>query len=123
MFLTDKRCKFATYPTANYRNKDRRNFCSRFAPSPSIGINKTVIHRRPIQRTFAELYSVPPRSVDVVWVGESITVRCAGKIFTHQTGGADNEFVSKDEDPVTVTLSAEKRAHLAQKLGWLRNFS
>jgi hypothetical protein len=102
MLLTDKRCKFATCPTANYRNKDRRNFCSRFAPSPSatepsdIGMNKTEIHRRAIQRTFAELYSVPPRSVDVVWVGESITVRCAGKIFTHQTGGADNEFVSKD---------------------------
>jgi hypothetical protein len=47
MLLTDKRCKFATCPTANYRR------------------------------------------------------------------GQDPNRVSEDEDPVTVTLSAEERAHLA----------
>jgi hypothetical protein len=40
-----------------------------------------------IRRTFADVYSVSPETVDVVWAddGESITVRCAGKTFRHQT--------------------------------------
>jgi hypothetical protein len=49
-------------------------------------MNQTDIYRKAIQRTFAELYSVPAESVDVVWNSEGVTVQCAGMIFTHQTG-------------------------------------
>jgi hypothetical protein len=38
-------------------------------------------------------------------------VLCAGKTFTHRHGDPGYEFISEDEDPVTVTLSAEERAH------------
>ena len=72
-------------------------------------MNQTDIYRKAIQRTFAELYSIPADSVDVVWDGQSIAVRCADKTFTHQTSGADNEFVSEDEDPVTITLTDDER--------------
>jgi hypothetical protein len=81
-----------------------------------IEMNHTDIYRAAIRRTFAELYGVPTDSVDVVWIGDSITVRCAGRTFTHQHGGAGNEFISEDEDPVTVTLSAEERAHLQRRI-------
>ena len=75
-------------------------------------MNQADIYRKAIQRTFAELYSVPADSVDVVWDGESVTVRCAGKTFTHQTGGGDNKFLSEDEDPVTITLTDDERYQL-----------
>ena len=47
-----------------------------------------------------------------MWDREGITVRCAGMVFTHQTGADDNEFVSEGEDPVTVTLTEDERRHL-----------
>jgi hypothetical protein len=74
-------------------------------------MNRTDIYRQAIQRTFADLYGVSPDAVDVTWAseGESITVRCAGKTFSHQTNSAFNEFVSDDEDPVTVTLTDDER--------------
>jgi hypothetical protein len=42
-------------------------------------MNQTDIYRKAIQRTFAELYSVPAESVDVVWNREGVTVQCARK--------------------------------------------
>jgi hypothetical protein len=76
------------------------------------------IYRRAVQRTFADLYSVSPDAVDVTWAndGESITVRCAGKTFSHRTGSAFNEFVSDDDDPVTVTLTDDERNQLKQAI-------
>jgi hypothetical protein len=65
-------------------------------------MNQTDIYRKAIQRTFAELYSVPAESVDVVWNSEGVTVQCAGMIFTHQTGDDDHEFVSEGGDRVEV---------------------
>jgi hypothetical protein len=62
-----------------------------------------IIYRRAIQRTFAELYGVPADAVHVAWTSESITVHCAGRTFTRQAG--NDEFISEDEDPVTVPLS------------------
>jgi hypothetical protein len=38
-------------------------------------MNQTDIYRKAIQRTFAELYSVPAESVDVVWNSEGVTVQ------------------------------------------------
>ena len=69
--------------------------CDVFAESDS-GNESNDIYRKAIRRTFADLYSVSPEAVDVVWAddGESITVRCAGKTFTHQTNSDNNEFVS-----------------------------
>ena len=55
-------------------------------------MNQTDIYRKAIQRTFAELYSVPAELVDVAWNSEGVTARCAGMIFTHQTGDDDPEF-------------------------------
>ena len=78
-------------------------------------MNRTDIYRKAIQRTFAELYSVPAESVDVVWNSEGVTVQCAGMIFTHQTGDDDHEFVSEGEDPVTVTLTDDERCHLERR--------
>jgi hypothetical protein len=78
-------------------------------------VNPTDIYRQAIQRTFAELYGVAPDRVDVTWTneGETIIVQCAGKTFTHQilSHDADNspEFVSNDEDPVSVTLTDDER--------------
>ena len=79
-------------------------------------MNQTDINRKAIQRTFAELYSVPAETVDVVWDREGVTVRCAGMVFTHQTGADDNEFVSEGEDPVTVTLTEDERRHLERRV-------
>jgi hypothetical protein len=62
-------------------------------------------YRRAIQRTFADLYSVPADSVDVVWNATCITVYCAGETFVRQTESADGSFVSENEDPVIVTPS------------------
>jgi hypothetical protein len=73
------------------------------------------VYRQAIQRTFADLYSVPADAIDVAWTGdgESITVRCAGKTFTRQTDSAFDEFISDDDDPVTVTLTDDERDQLA----------
>ena len=46
-------------------------------------MNQTDIYRKAIQRTFAELYSVPAAAVDVAWDTEGITVQCAGMTFSH----------------------------------------
>jgi hypothetical protein len=69
-------------------------------------------YRQAIQRTFAELYGVPTDSVDVGRNAESTIVRCAGKTFTSYGNSRVCEFVSEDEDPVTVTLPADERGHL-----------
>jgi hypothetical protein len=79
-------------------------------------MNQKDIYRKAIQRTFAGLYSVPAETVDVLWDREGITVRCAGKTFTHQTGGEENKFISQDEDPVTVTLSDDERYGLEHRI-------
>ena len=76
-------------------------------------MNQTHIYRNAIQRTFAELYSVRSKSVDVVWDREGITVQCAGMTFIHQIGDDNNEFISEGEDPVTVTLTEDER-HLLE---------
>jgi hypothetical protein len=78
-------------------------------------MNQTDIYREAVQRTFADLYSVPAETVDVVWDSEGITVQCAGLIFTHQIGDDDNEFVCEGEDPVTVTLTEDERYHLERR--------
>jgi hypothetical protein len=82
-------------------------------------MNQTDIYRKVIQRTFAELYSVPAEAVDVAWDNEGITVQCAGMTFTHQTGDDDHEFVSEGEDPVTVTLTEDERSYLVRSSEFL----
>jgi len=81
-------------------------------------MNTSDIYRQAIKRTFADLYSVARQEVDVSWNqdGDNITVRCAGKTFTHEAihdddGGA-LEFVSTHEDPVTVRLTNDERLRL-----------
>jgi hypothetical protein len=69
--------------------------------------NQPDIYWRAIRRTFAELYSVPTDSVRVVQDARSTIVLCAGKTFTRHADSHDCAFVSEDEDPVTITLSAE----------------
>jgi hypothetical protein len=82
------------------------------------GVNPTDIYRQAIKRTFADLYGVAPDTVDVTWTsdGEAIIVECAGKTFTHQILGQDNDnspqFVSDDEDPVIVNLTDDERHQL-----------
>jgi hypothetical protein len=94
-------------------------------------MNQSDIYRKAIQRTFAELYSVPAEAVHVAWTSEAITVQCAGRTFTHPTASEDAEFVSEDEDPVTVTLttsatissegSESLRPHpMTQRRPWIR---
>jgi hypothetical protein len=82
-------------------------------------MNTTDIYRQAIKRTFADLYGVERHEVDVSWNndGESITVRCADKTFTHETIHKDDddgalEFVSTHEDPVTVRLTNDERLRL-----------
>jgi hypothetical protein len=50
-----------------------------------LEMNTTDIYRQAIKRTFSQLYSVPPSTVDVAWSneGETIVVKCAGKTFIH----------------------------------------
>ena len=79
-------------------------------------MNRTDVYRKAIQRTFAELYGVPAEAVDVVRGREGITVQCAGMIFTHQTGDDENQFVSEDDDPVTVTLTDDERYQLERRV-------
>jgi hypothetical protein len=82
-------------------------------------MNPTEIYLRAIKRTFANLFSVYPETVDVTWTsGETIIVQCAGKTFTHQilTDPDDDapEFFSEDDqDPsVIVNLTEEERQQL-----------
>ena len=83
-------------------------------------MNRTDIYRHAIKRTFAGLYSVARHEVDVSWNkdGDNITVRCADKTFTRETIHDDDdgalEFVSTDEDPVTVRLTNDERLRLEQ---------
>jgi hypothetical protein len=46
-------------------------------------MNTTDIYRQAIKRTFSQLYSVPPSTVDVAWSneGDTIVVKC--KTFIH----------------------------------------
>jgi hypothetical protein len=88
-------------------------------------MNQPDIYRKAIQRTFAELYSVPAEAVHVAWTSEAITVHCAGRTFTRKNASEDNEFVSEDEDPVTVTLTDDECYHLERSVltttsQWLR---
>ena len=78
----------------------------------------TDIYREAIKRTFADLYGLTRHEVDVSWNkdGDNITVRCADKIFTHETIHDDDdgtlEFLSIHDDPVTVTLTNDERLRL-----------
>jgi hypothetical protein len=74
-------------------------------------MNQSEIYRKAVQHTFAELYSVPAEAVHVAWTSEAIMVKCAGKTFTRLTAREDAEFVSEDEDPVTVTLTDDECHH------------
>jgi hypothetical protein len=65
-----------------------------------------------IRRTFAELYGVSIDSVHVVRNAENTIVLCAGKTFISHGNSRVCEFVSEDEDPVTVALAADERSHL-----------
>ena len=69
------------------------------------------IYRKAVQRTFAELYSIPVASVDVVGDASRITVHCAGKTFVRQTQSNDESYISEDED-VAVTLTGEEISNL-----------
>jgi hypothetical protein len=81
-------------------------------------VNATDIYRQAIKRTFAQLYSVPPATVDVTWSneGETIVEKCAGKTFTHLIlSDPDDDapqFLSINEDPVIVTLAEDERQQL-----------
>ena len=78
-------------------------------------MNTSDIYRQAIKRTFANLYSVARQEVDVSWNedGDNITVRCAGKTFTHEAIHDEAlEFVSTHEDPVTVILTNDERLRL-----------
>ena len=81
-------------------------------------MNTTDIYRRAIKRTFSQLYSVPPSTVDVAWSneGDTIVVKCAGKTFIHLILSDSNDdaprFLSINEDPVVVTLTDEERQQL-----------
>jgi hypothetical protein len=80
-------------------------------------VNRTDIYRQAIKRTFADLYSVSPDTVDVTWTsGESIAVQCARKTFLHQIlSDFDDdalEFDCPDEDPVIVNLTDDERHQL-----------
>ena len=80
-------------------------------------MNTTDIYRQAIKRTFSQLYSVPPSTVDVAWSneGDTIVVKCAGKTFIHLisvSNDAAPQFLSINEDPVVVTLTDEERQQL-----------
>jgi hypothetical protein len=81
-------------------------------------VNATDIYRQAIERTFAQLYSVPPATVDITWnnEGETIVVKCAGKTFIHLIlSDPDDDapqFLSINEDPVIVTLTEDERQQL-----------
>jgi hypothetical protein len=81
----------------------------------------TDIYQRAIKRVFSNLYGVLPDEVDVSWSpdGDTITVHCAGKTFTHQIRDDNDqspEFVSDKEDPITVRLTDEERRRLERAI-------
>jgi hypothetical protein len=85
-------------------------------------VNRTDIYRQAIKRTFADLYSVSPGTVDVSWTtGKTIVVQCAGKTFFHPILSASDddelEFTCLDEDPVIVTLVDDERIQLESAVG------
>jgi hypothetical protein len=83
-------------------------------------MNPTAIYLRAIKRTFANLYSVSPETVEVTWSasGETIIVQCAGIRFTHHIlsdpdDDAPEFFSDDDQDPsVIVKLTDEERHEL-----------
>jgi hypothetical protein len=80
-------------------------------------VNRTDIYRQAIKRTFADLYSVSPDTVDVSWAsGKSIAVQCGGKTFLHLIlSDPDDdapEFFCPEEDPVIVNLNDSERHQL-----------
>ena len=84
-------------------------------------MNTTDIYRQAIKRTFSQLYSVPPSTVDVAWSneGETIVVKCAGKTFIHLILSDSNDapqFLSINEDPVVVTLTDEERQQIERAI-------
>jgi hypothetical protein len=93
------------------------------------------VYRKAIRWTFGELYGVPVGSVDVVWGGRRITVRCAGKTFAREIDSGDDRFISDEEDPVhrhanriTLLLSSvipqdEQLAFSRTRPGHLRCFA
>ena len=80
-------------------------------------MNRTDIYCQAIKRTFADLYSVSPDTVDVSWTtGKTIAVQCAGKTFLHEIlSDPDDdspEFTCPEEDPVIVNLTDDERHQL-----------
>jgi hypothetical protein len=78
-------------------------------------VNRTDIYRQAIKRTFADLYSVSPDTVDVSWsAGKTIVVQCAGKTFLHpilsDTDEEEPEFTCPEEDTVIVSLTDDERS-------------
>jgi hypothetical protein len=77
-------------------------------------MNAIDIYRQAIKRTFANLYGASPDKVDVSWGDDddTITVHCSDKTFTHDipSENDDNklEFVSDNEDPITVSLNDDE---------------
>jgi hypothetical protein len=88
-------------------------------------VNTTDVYRQAVKRTFASLYGVAPDKVDVSWsdAGDSITVCCADKTFTHETLHDDDEpaleFVG--DDAVTVRLTTAERLRL-EGIDYLNGF-
>jgi hypothetical protein len=73
-------------------------------------MNAIDIYRQAIKRTFANLYGVSPDTVDVRW-GDTITVHCSDKTFTHEILSDNDDklaFVSDNEDPITVSLNDDE---------------
>jgi len=85
-------------------------------------MNAIDIYRQAIKRTFANLYDESPDEVDVTWgnADDTITVHCSHKTFAHEILSNDNdttlEFVSDNEDPITVTLNDDERRQLERAI-------
>jgi hypothetical protein len=85
-------------------------------------MNAIDIYRQAIKRTFANLYDESPDEVDVTWgnADDTITAHCSHKTFTHEILSNDNdttlEFVSDNEDPITVTLNDDERRQLERAI-------
>jgi hypothetical protein len=75
------------------------------------------IYREAIKRTFADVYSVLPETIDVSWGDDTITVRFSDHNFTHKIDRDDAttlEFICDSEDPVTITLTDNERRQIQQ---------
>jgi len=80
-------------------------------------VNRADIYRQAIKRTFANLYSVSPDTVEVSWTtGKTIVVECAGKTFLHPIlSDPDNDapqFTCLEEDLVVVNLTDDERSQI-----------